>query len=473
MLAEADEYDLVRQVQEFYCDYYAYSSFLFSANISFSKSIYQPPTYWLQKEKNIFERNLQTVISSFLALKTAPIIRYSKSSDLAKGLANAIHKRMADDAELFYFEKEKKEPPLLLIVDRRDDPVTPLLMQWTYQAMVHELLEIKNNRVDLRKAKSKADMPEVTLSSYDDSFFKRCMYLNYGDLGLEVKGLVENFAQQKKGTSTKLETIEDMQRFVEHYPELKAVGNLVSKHVALVTELHRICEDRHLMNVSELEQSLACDDDHTTALDNLLTTVENSRIFFYDKLRLVLLYALRYENQKDSILQFRKLLLDRATNDHERFLVQALDTILVHAGQSVRGGDLYGNKTLTGKIGSALTGLKGVENIYIRFRPKLASQIEAVLKGKLDLVSYPFVEGGTKGGKYKKIFVYVVGGVTYAEAAAVHSINQSEPGLKIILGGSYIHNSASFINDVLGLESPLPMPTSLSFSNRKKEQKEK
>jgi hypothetical protein len=32
---------------------------------------------------------------------------------------------------------------------RREDPVTPLLSQWTYQAMVHELLGINNNRVSL------------------------------------------------------------------------------------------------------------------------------------------------------------------------------------------------------------------------------------------------------------------------------------------------------------------------------------
>jgi len=181
-------------------------------------------------------------------------------------------------------------------------------------------------------------------------------------------------------------------------------------------------------------------------------------VLFYDKLRLVLLYALRYENQKDSILQFRKLLLDRASNDHQRLLVQALDTLLIHAGQSVRGGDLFGNKSITAKIESAFSGLKGVENIYLRWRPKLASQLEAVLKGKLDLVSYPFIEsGGLKGGRYKKIFVYVLGGVTYAEAAAVNQIARSEmgDGVKIILGGSFIHNSSTFINDVLGLESPI------------------
>lgn len=43
---------------------------------------------------------------------------------------------------------------LLLVLDRVDDPVTPLLTQWTYQAMVHELLTIKNNVVDLKHCKN-------------------------------------------------------------------------------------------------------------------------------------------------------------------------------------------------------------------------------------------------------------------------------------------------------------------------------
>ncbi len=38
---------------------------------------------------------------------------------------------------------------MVLILDRKDDPVTPLLLQWTYQAMVHELIGLDTNRVDL------------------------------------------------------------------------------------------------------------------------------------------------------------------------------------------------------------------------------------------------------------------------------------------------------------------------------------
>ncbi len=39
------------------------------------------------------------------------------------------------------------EIQLMLGIDRRNDPVTPLLSQWTYQAMVHELCGITNGRV--------------------------------------------------------------------------------------------------------------------------------------------------------------------------------------------------------------------------------------------------------------------------------------------------------------------------------------
>lgn len=35
--------------------------------------------------------------------------------------------------------------------DRRNDPVTPLLSQWTYQAMVHELIGIVNGRVRIEE----------------------------------------------------------------------------------------------------------------------------------------------------------------------------------------------------------------------------------------------------------------------------------------------------------------------------------
>lgn len=55
------------------------------------------------------------------------------------------------ERELFNFGRSEGVP-VVLVLDRREDPVTPLLTQWTYQAMVHELLGIRKNTVDLSGA---------------------------------------------------------------------------------------------------------------------------------------------------------------------------------------------------------------------------------------------------------------------------------------------------------------------------------
>jgi len=94
------------------------------------------------------QRSTEGVIALLLSLKKRPMIRYQKSSLLAKKLATELRHQITQEEQLFDFKKTDT-PPILLIVDRRDDPVTPLLTQWTYQAMVHELIGIQNGKVNL------------------------------------------------------------------------------------------------------------------------------------------------------------------------------------------------------------------------------------------------------------------------------------------------------------------------------------
>lgn len=63
-----------------------------------------------------------------------------------------------------------------------------------------------------------------------------------------------------------IETLQDMKRFVEQYPEFKKLGGNVAKHVSLVGELSRIIERDGLLGVSEMEQSLASTESHTADL---------------------------------------------------------------------------------------------------------------------------------------------------------------------------------------------------------------
>lgn len=47
-----------------------------------------------------------------------------------------------------------------------------LVPQWTYQAMVHELLGLNNNRIDLSRVPGiSKDLREVVLSAENDEFY--------------------------------------------------------------------------------------------------------------------------------------------------------------------------------------------------------------------------------------------------------------------------------------------------------------
>lgn len=52
------------------------------------------------------------------------------------------------------FDFGARSNPIVLLLDRKDDPVTPLLTQWTYQAMIHELIGLNDGKVLLKGKKA-------------------------------------------------------------------------------------------------------------------------------------------------------------------------------------------------------------------------------------------------------------------------------------------------------------------------------
>jgi hypothetical protein len=165
---------------------------------------------------------------------------------------------MQSDTALFDFRLTQVQP-VLLILDRRSDPVTPLLTPWTYEAMVHELLGIQNGRVDLRLVPDiRPELAEVTLTGATDAFFAQQRVATFGDLGDELKQHVQAYQQRSAVQAPgAISSIADMKRFVEEYPEIRRLGGNVSKHVAMVGELSRLVDQDRLLEVGEIEQGLA------------------------------------------------------------------------------------------------------------------------------------------------------------------------------------------------------------------------
>lgn len=47
-----------------------------------------------------------------------------------------------------------------------------------------------------------------------------------------------------------------------------------------------------------------------------------------------------------------------------------------------------------------------------------------------------------------QVIVFMVGGVTYEEACKVAELNASLPSGNVVLGGSFVHNSTSFLEEL-------------------------
>lgn len=150
-LAEVDEHEVIREVQEFYGDYLAINPDLFSLGQDARHFFGNSVNSW---DPDTFEQTVRGVSAVLLSLKKKPVIRYERASAMAKKLALEVQHTIAAEGQLFDFRRTDT-PPILLILDRRNDPVTPLLTQWTYQAMVHELIGIHHGRVDM------SNVPEV------------------------------------------------------------------------------------------------------------------------------------------------------------------------------------------------------------------------------------------------------------------------------------------------------------------------
>uniref|UniRef100_A0A8C9NB64 Vacuolar protein sorting-associated protein 45 n=1 Tax=Serinus canaria TaxID=9135 RepID=A0A8C9NB64_SERCA len=423
-LAEADEQEVVAEVQEFYGDYIAVNPHVFSLNLlGCCRGRSWDPAQ--------LTRTTQGLTALLLSLKKCPMIRYQLSSEPAKRLAECVKQVITKEYELFDFRRTEV-PPLLLILDRSDDAITPLLNQWTYQAMVHELLGINNNRIDLSRVPGiSKDLREVVLSAENDEFYANNMYLNFAEIGTNIKNLMEDFQRRKPKEQQKLESIADMKAFVENYPQFKKMSGTVSKHVTVVGELSRLVAERNLLEVSEVEQELACQSDHSSALQSVRRLLQSPRLSELDAARLVMLYALRSAR----LMGLCPL------------PAQLVSAVVEYGGKRVRGSDLFSPKDAVAITKQFLKGLKGIENVYTQHQPLLQETLDQLIKGKLKDSQYPYLGPNTLRDRPQDIIVFLIGGATYEEALAVFNLNRSNPGVRIVLGApkSCSHCSSSLL----------------------------
>jgi len=192
-------------------------------------------------------------------------------------------------------------------------------------------------------------------------------------------------------------------------------------------------------------------------LRDVQALIGNPSLPAWNKLRLVILYALRYQKtQTSTIASLINLLLSNGVSREDARLVYVFLNI---AGADQRQDDLFSNESLFAKGRSALKGLKGVENVYTQHRPHLSQTLESLFKGRLKESSYPFVENPGPNASVQRpqdVIIFMIGGTTYEEARTVTLFNQdpvaasnggipSNTGTRLLLGGTCVLNSSSYV----------------------------
>ncbi|TKR80519.1 hypothetical protein L596_014582 [Steinernema carpocapsae] len=453
-LAEADEQESVRDMFEFFVDGIALAPHLMSLEVP---NCYEPN---FSLSPTVFRRSLNSLLALCLALNKRPYVRYQSSSKDSQRLGEELMKLFTREETLFQERvaiSGNDEDTMLLILNRSEDAVSPLLNQWTYEAMVHELKDIVRNRVKIAGE-------DVMLSAIHDEFYTANMYLPYGEVALNFKELINEY-QGKAQTHQKLDSINDMKNFVEQYPQFKKMGGAVSKHMNTLSELSRLIPEWNLFKISELEQTIISNGERSQCFESVLEFLKQPKSCQnHDALRLVMLYVLRFETHSslpEDLTAFSGLLRQRNIPPRQ---IAAIQTLKKFGGVERRQNDLFGNQSAMEMTKRFIKGLKGVENILTNHQPYLSQVGDQVARGKLPESAFPFA--GSVNNKMslastppENLIVFYVGGATYEESAWAHNFNLQIPqqrargrdAPRILLVSTHVHNSKSFIEQMANL----------------------
>lgn len=116
------------------------------------------------------------------------------------------------------------------------------------------------------------------------------------------------------------------------------MSGTITKHVIVIGELSTQVEKQQLLETSELEQEISCRADHSAQLQRVKKLVSDERTTLKNALRLIILYALRYERHANCDTVGLLNLLKQRGGD-----VYVVPRMLEYAGQHARHGDLFNN----------------------------------------------------------------------------------------------------------------------------------
>jgi len=450
-LQKLAQYDInmqVKNVQEIYLDYYIINSNVFHLNLEscISNLDMKPIERWEPYDSQMFDRVYQGLISACLSNRMKPIIKSVKGSTLCQKLGKKLATFFDDNYEFIRKECGQNFNGILLLYDRKEDPISPLINQWTYQAQLHEILGIKNNVIELKKGDVNDKPEKYVISDVEsiDKFYSKYKFADYGTVANAVQQEADKL-KNENDMLNKESSIEELRKIIDQLPEKKKESMAITKHYKLFYSISEYVTKHKLMDLSKIEQDISVNDNKKEQFNQIVQIISDPKVQHLDKCKLYLLYMLRYENDS-SVNNLKNIMIENKLGDW----VSYGDALLKYAGKQKRSLDCFQDKDILSKGKKFLMNAlgQGNENAFMQHISYLNGIVERLLKGKSrENETFNINLNSMNEPKINNLIIFVFGGITFEETRDLTLLG-NQLGVNIICGGTNIINSKSFLAEM-------------------------
>eukprot|EP00911_Craspedida_sp_UC1_P001806 UC1_evm3s1380 len=320
---------------------------------------------------------------------------------------------------------------------------------------------IEHGRVNLSNTSDGKKIPRATFSAATDDFLAEHAYATWNDVLDGHAALLRRYKQLKALQDSHVKaTLADMRRFVEGYAAFRALQTATETHTVVVREIDRQFKARHLLGGGDTDSvfgdqaALIYGGGHSSHWKVAARAASNNTYKAEDRLRLAIMYAARYGKSAKAGELADALVTARGGGGGDGLSDRAARLVVKAARYSLPNAEPCKH--------SACGHYKADEELVSRemqHTPLLSTTLYQISRGKLNEKKFPFVKGhvdagsgngrgGEVGRDYREVIVFIVGGVTYEEAKTVAVANAQGNGTRVIVGGTALHNFASFQDEI-------------------------
>ena len=192
-------------------------------------------------------------------LNIHPYIQYQASSRFCALLSDKIEDIFNNNK----FAKNLKKGGILLLTDRSIDVTSPLLHDYNYRALVYDLMEVKNQSININNKK-------ITISDEDDLWHSYKL-LHIAEVFQRLSKDFEDFQKSdlsKVGNTSNMENFSDMRNAITNAKSYRIKTNQLSSQIHLAEELNKRYKSNHIYEIIELEQDIVSGENDGGKINN-------------------------------------------------------------------------------------------------------------------------------------------------------------------------------------------------------------